>query len=331
MRLLCLGNIALDGSPYRLPAWESPAGFAPGPSTRLLTGWQCPLPEPLSISPRRTGPLGKWGEAVGSIQKWTPGIAALADIHALPAREAASASTLLMLQQAGFRTLGAGRSEEETTRPLLWGTAEGELTILNWTLTRPENPAELHANVFPGTLEAGRVIQSLRQTSDWVMVVIHWGGEPSPHTPPAHRELAAQLASLGADIVIGQDPSGVRGMEFVEGRPVFYGLGTFYSSTLRHGEGMGEPFDPLGGQCSLGVHFNFQHGLPPVYEFTSFWSDRNGVLLDPAGRALRRLNSASHILHSHPPRIYPDWYASERARMQKKTGPLAFVSSMRKK
>ncbi len=330
MQLLSLGAIALHDVPYRLPGWEAPQGFTPGPRTRLLMDWERPLPEPLSATPRRTGPLGKKPEGAEGLQKWTPGIVTLANSRTPRLREEASAPTLLMLQQAGFKTLGGGMNGEEAARPLLWGTSEGELTILNWVLSQPPDHAvDVYPNYWPGLLEAGRMIRAVRQTSDWVMVVLRWNDEPHPHPLPAHRELALQLAELGADVIIGQHPFGVRGMEFAGTSPVFYGLGTFYASGTAESGGGGDSYDPQRGRISLGVRFTFKHGQPPVYEFFSFAWDQNQVFLDPLQRAFRRLNSASLTLHDHPVHLYQEWYDEDRMRAQKWSSRLS-MESLRK-
>lgn len=330
MQLLCLGNIALNEAPFQLPGWEAPQGFAPGPGTHLLLDWEAPLPEPLSAAPRRTGPLTKKPEGRQGLQRWAPGIVTLAGERSLPVRADALAPTLLMLQQAGFKTVGGGMTPEEAGRPLLWGTAEGELTILNWSLSKPsDSAADISPNHWPGLLEAGRMIRAVRQTSDWVMVVLRWEDAPYPHPLPAHRELAFQLAELGANLIIGQHPFGVRGMEFAGGSPVFYGLGTFYASGAVEGGEGGDAYDPQRGRISLGVQFSFKHGQPPGYEFFSFAWDQNQVFLDPLQRAFRRLNSASLTLHDHPVHMYREWYDEERQRAHRWTGRLS-MGSLRK-
>jgi hypothetical protein len=140
------------------------------------------------------------------------------------------------------------------------------------------------------------------------MVVLHWNDSSFIHPCPEHRELARQLSDLGADIVIGQHPFGVRGMEHIGGCPVFYGLGSFFRTRSQEGH------EPHCAAESLGVRFNFEHGRPPLYEFVSFWTDRNEVFLDPAQRAFRRMNTASLALHEHPASVYTEWYQKERAR-----------------
>lgn len=298
----------------------------PGPGTHLLLDWESPLPE-LPVAAACTNLTEKAPPDYEELQRWTPGIATLAGNRSLPAHAEAPVSTLLMLHQAGFKTVGGGMTTEEAGRPLLWGTAEGELTILNWGLSGPsDSAADLSPNCWPGLLEAGRMIQAVRQTSDWVLVVLRWEDAPYPHPLPAHRELAYQLAELGADVIIGQHPFGVRGMEFAGRCPVFYGLGTFYSSESPKCE---DAYDPQRGRISLGVQFSFKHGQPPVYEFFSFAWQQDQVCLDPHQRAFKRMNSAGLILHDHPAHIYQEWYDKERQRGQKWTGRLR-MESLRK-
>ena len=69
-------------------------------------------------------------------------------------------------------------------------------------------------------------VAAVRRTSELVIVALHKG---IVHTPaalaPYERPLAAAALSAGADVVVGPHAHILRGVERIDGRPVFHGLG----------------------------------------------------------------------------------------------------------
>lgn len=72
-------------------------------------------------------------------------------------------------------------------------------------------------------------IRDARRMADWVLYSFHnHGATRTPDDPPAHSvELAHAAIDSGADIYIGHGTGRDRGMEIYNGRPIFYGLGSF--------------------------------------------------------------------------------------------------------
>lgn len=75
--------------------------------------------------------------------------------------------------------------------------------------------------------EALSLLKEVRLQNDFVIVSIHWGVEYSHLPSTFQKELAAQIVESGADVIIGHHPHVIQGMEFINGRPVFYSLGNF--------------------------------------------------------------------------------------------------------
>jgi poly-gamma-glutamate synthesis protein (capsule biosynthesis protein) len=79
-----------------------------------------------------------------------------------------------------------------------------------------------------------RDLESVRQQSDFCVVLFHWGKEYSvyPSTdgqvaPFDPTEIGRWAVDNGADLVIGNHPHIVQGYEVYKGKPVFYALGNF--------------------------------------------------------------------------------------------------------
>lgn len=75
-------------------------------------------------------------------------------------------------------------------------------------------------------------INRLRDKVDLLLVSMHWGTEYALQPNDKQKEIAAHLASLGVDIVIGHHTHSVQPIEYIDGTLVIYSLGNFISSQL---------------------------------------------------------------------------------------------------
>ena len=75
-------------------------------------------------------------------------------------------------------------------------------------------------------------INRLRDQVDLLVVSMHWGTEYANQPNAKQKEIAAYLASLGVDIIIGTHTHSVQPIEYIDGALVIYSLGNFISSQL---------------------------------------------------------------------------------------------------
>lgn len=69
-------------------------------------------------------------------------------------------------------------------------------------------------------------VGAAREAADVVVASVHWGDHTRPWVLTDHERLCAELlAEAGADLVLGHHQHMLRGVEFVDGTPVCYGLG----------------------------------------------------------------------------------------------------------
>jgi hypothetical protein len=320
MQLLCIGDVALADESLAREVWGTPQGMAPGDGARILLNWELPIGDTINPIPRSSGPrILAHPDSPRVLQRWSPGFAALATNHILDAGEGGLANTIASLNGAGFTTVGAGRTREEITRPLLWETAEGRLAVVNWVFpeTHPDWMSVPGPNCWPGLKRAKRTIQALKRQADWVLTVVHWSDENFSYPRPEDRTVARELAQMGADLVVGHHPHVVRGMEIIGSCPVFYSIGNFYWSDFSDRCDSWILQQSPRNREGLGVQVSFERGRRPEYQTVSFWQTRRRVVLDPIRRAGRRMEWISRPLKWSPPSAYDEWYAAKRARFDR--------------
>jgi poly-gamma-glutamate synthesis protein (capsule biosynthesis protein) len=78
-------------------------------------------------------------------------------------------------------------------------------------------------------------IREVRDSSDLVIVFLHWGDEYIPWPSPGQVKAGRALVDGGADIILGSHPHVLQGYELYQGRPIFYSLGNFIFDNLGTG------------------------------------------------------------------------------------------------
>jgi hypothetical protein len=315
MQLLCVGDIAILDEYVARQAWDPPGGIVPSDEARVLFNWEFPIGKAINPQPRSSGPRHMaHPNAVHALRKWSPGFAALANNHLLDAGEDGLVDTIQGLRRAGFVTMGAGQTAEEISQPMFWETPEGRLAIVNWVFpeTHPEWMCVPGPNCWPGIDKAARTIRDLKRQADWVLVRAHWSDEDFTYPRPKDRAIARELAGAGADLIVGDHPHVVRGMETVDACQVVYSVGNYFFSYERTDYGSWNMRAPRNRE-GLGIQISFRHGERPECRPLSFWKLKKRVVPDPIRRAATRLKRVSRPLRRFEDAEYAEWYAKKRA------------------
>jgi len=316
MRLLCLGDIAIAGDLPR--AWPVPECINPlNSDQQILFNWEVPIGETLNPRPRPGGGprIITTPNSIQAIQNWSPGgIASLSTNHILDAGIEGLTKTLHLLQEHGFRTIGTGITKTEISMPFIWETDEGRLGIVNWVFpeTHPEWNSIPGPNYWPGFDAAKLIIRDLKTKVDWILAVLHWSDEEFSYPSPEDRETADKLVQMGVDLIIGHHPHVVRGVEIIQGSPVFYSLGNFFFSNFRDASGKSLSHQAPRNREDLGVELIFTKDDKPTYQLHSFLQTKYGYILDPLQRANRRVRSVSSPLVKFQGTSYKNWYLQKR-------------------
>ena len=70
-------------------------------------------------------------------------------------------------------------------------------------------------------------VEAAKKECDFLTVYIHWGIEREAHPQYYQTATAKNCFDAGADLVIGAHPHVLQGIEFMDGKPVFYSLGNY--------------------------------------------------------------------------------------------------------
>lgn len=154
----------------------------------------------------------------------------LANNHIGDARRAGIVATRENLDDHGIRYSGAGRNRVEAHEASLIDAEGVTVGILGYDTIA----SYYHAGATtPGSAKMTKaflkkdIATARKAGADVVIVFPHWGVEYRARPTDAQRTLAHAAIDAGADLVIGNHPHWVQGMEVYKGKPIWYALGNF--------------------------------------------------------------------------------------------------------
>jgi poly-gamma-glutamate synthesis protein (capsule biosynthesis protein) len=162
----------------------------------------------------------------------------LANNHVLDYGDEALLDCCALLDRAGTKRAGAGRTIEEAAAPACLDSPDGRIALIAVTDNEPEWEAtETRAGVNhigytatglrePYRSRVAQAITRARQQAGVVVVSAHVGpnwGAP----PPAIKTLARELLDLGADVYWGHSNHTPQGVGVHKGKPILYSTGDF--------------------------------------------------------------------------------------------------------
>ena len=159
-------------------------------------------------------------------------IVSLANNHTLDYGRAALSDTFLALDEAGILYGGAGDSVERAKEVQVMEVNGKKYGFIAVSRVVPSADWKIE-NATPGmftcydSMALIEVIKEAKQTCDFVTVFPHWGTEYSEQPNAVQRELAKKCMDAGADLVVGAHTHCLEGIEYIDGKPVFYSLGNF--------------------------------------------------------------------------------------------------------
>jgi poly-gamma-glutamate synthesis protein (capsule biosynthesis protein) len=133
-----------------------------------------------------------------------------------------------LCKNSGIEYLGAGKSYEEASLPLIKKIKGKTVAFLNFA----ENEFSTTFGSQPGAnpldpVKNYHAVRKAKQEADTVFVIIHGGHENYALPSPRMKEQYRFMVEAGADAVIGHHTHCYSGYELYLGKPIFYSLGNF--------------------------------------------------------------------------------------------------------
>ena len=158
-------------------------------------------------------------------------LASLANNHIMDYTGPALQDTLDALDGAGVRHAGAGMTESQAELPAEMEVDGVSIAFFSWTDIVPDyflafgdEPGVVSARM--NMEDACKRVREAKATHDIVIVAMHWGVEYEDYiTDYLQSEPAHQLVDAGADVILGNHPHVMQGIEFYKGALIAYAHG----------------------------------------------------------------------------------------------------------
>ena len=169
--------------------------------------------------------------AIESIENSGIDLASLANNHIMDYTGPALEDTLEALDGAGVKHAGAGMTEAEAETPAELEVDGVKIAFFSWTDIVPDyflafgdEPGVVSARMNMD--DACKRVREAKATHDIVIVAMHWGVEYEDYiTDYLQSEPAHQLVDAGADVIVGNHPHVMEGIEFYKGSLIAYAHG----------------------------------------------------------------------------------------------------------
>lgn len=177
---------------------------------------------------------------ISVLQDMGTDVAVLANNHVYDYGEEGLLDTLQTFREAGLPYIGAGENLEEASA--IWYAELDDCTVayiagsrVEWTmLTRgaTDNSAGVFRTAASNELMIQR-IQEAKQNADFVVVYQHWGQEGTTELEEYQTTSGKEFIDAGADVVVGDHPHVVQGIEWYHDKPIFYSMGNYWFTSTQ--------------------------------------------------------------------------------------------------
>ncbi len=158
------------------------------------------------------------------------GLVGLANNHMMDFTDAGLRDTLAVLGRAQLPAVGAG-IKSDAERAYVFEKDGRRVALLAFSDVVPTSyQATVDRMGIASSKDETDLVMAIgraRRQAQFVVLMIHWGGQGKHLITPRQRHLARVAAQAGCDAVMGMHPHVLQGMEYVGRVPVFYSLGNF--------------------------------------------------------------------------------------------------------
>lgn len=157
-------------------------------------------------------------------------VACLANNHILDGGEIGIEETRMAFEENDIYHLGSGSNVSDACQPLLLDVKGVKIGLLAYNLFNEsvfsaKNDSSGAASCIECNVTGS--IHSLKEKSDVVMVMFHWGNSWTQKVSESQILKADQMFNAGADIVVGHHPHMLQAVRANESRLTIFSLGNF--------------------------------------------------------------------------------------------------------
>ena len=164
------------------------------------------------------------------------GLVGLANNHMMDYALAGLRDTLHAFRQAELPVVGAG-FKLDAERPFILQKYGRRVALLAFSDVVPRNSGATETHLGIASAKDARdlvdAIRRARRRADFVVLMMHWGGQGSHLITPRQRQLAREAAEAGSDVIVGMHPHVLQGIEYIGHVPVLYSIGNFAFASKR--------------------------------------------------------------------------------------------------
>ena len=159
-------------------------------------------------------------------------VVSLANNHTLDYGKEALSDTFQTLDGAGILYGGAGESIERAEQVQVIEVNGRKFGFLAVSRVIPSTDWKVE-NSLPGIFSCYddtrlmELVQEAQSQVDFLVVFPHWGLEYHENPEAYQTSIAQKCMEAGADLVVGAHTHCLQGIEYIDGKPVFYSLGNF--------------------------------------------------------------------------------------------------------
>lgn len=148
--------------------------------------------------------------------------------------------TLKTLDDAGIAHVGAGENLADASAPYYTEIQGKKIAFVNASCAEKNRFTPEATEDSSGVLlcyETDKFLQAIREArsnADYVIALVHWGTDYVYEASEEQRSTARDYITAGADVIIGTHSHSLQGVEYYNGKPIFYSLGScwFNEKTL---------------------------------------------------------------------------------------------------
>lgn len=161
-------------------------------------------------------------------------IVSLANNHAYDYGKDAFLDTLDALNAYDVAAVGGGANLEDAMQPTYYLVNGRKIAFVAASRAEKYRLTPEATSDSPGILRCYdtekflQVIRRARANSDFVIACVHWGTEYSATLESVQKTTARDYIDAGADLIVGAHAHQLQGVEYYNGKAIFYNLGNFW-------------------------------------------------------------------------------------------------------